>query len=845
MMNSSDLTRHRVSLLFPARLAGVAAALTALLAGSSRAANEIVSDDFNYTSTTYSSNMTGRVPTLVNLPTSTWKLACGDGDYEAQVKGPYYDATNPYAARFHNVASSAISLSSSGTYVKPPQMTLSGDLRIQNSTCNYVLLGFYSALTGTHSYNPLANFTGLKLNRDGGLVLVQGGVASTSVTWAGATFTPSAYHNLSYSVNTSGGSIANVALAGSTAVYAYTATGFTDAATAYAGIGGQGYNSTVGNVVVDNLVVRSGGDPAEFNPFGVACSAQQSSTANMAAWLPQVSGIGVKWTRLFPSWGGIENPKGTFNWTGVDGRLTLCEANNIKLIGMFNGNSAWATPTGTLPTGTAQLADWYSYVNTLVAHCGNRVKYWEVWNEPPNFTGTSKDVDELYAATVTAAYHAAKAANPDCMVGLAAKSVDVAFLEGVLADGAADHFDFITVHPYEHLGRLRTDYWEGAYLTIVKDIRTMLSAANPAKVNVPIIFTEVGTNLDSSGVTEGSQAADVVKAYSMAIAQGVQQVCWFEARDSVGDSGRGGLIVSGTTHRQSFHAMHMLTQYLGPAPAYQGWIMQNTLNYGFVFKNNGTNVMATWAPPGTTNTVTFTGTVQVVDPLTEGVTSLNPGVGLAMTNTPVLIVGLPAALTTSAQNNKNLPFPWIGNYSTSSTVRLSFNSTGAVEEGVHMVSLSGLPRVQVAGAWAVDMGARAEPSFMVDRNFLAYTPVNGLKVTLTLMRKTSTSAGFNFWYESSYDGTRTSQRYWENKKSTGSWYTIPSGTTAWTTKVFTLTDDLFAGTFANEFSLGSDSTTNSQYSDQPAAPCGGQVPQAAEMATWCRSTIAEGRISPN
>lgn len=788
------------------------------LAGSAAVvAEDIIGDDFNNTSSTYSASMTGRTPTLVNLPSGTWVLASGDGNYETYVRGSssYPGSTShPYSGQFHNIASSAITLGDGYDYVKPAQLDLAADLAFGNTTptTRYVLLGFYSAISTTKTYNPQLNFTGLRLNTNGSLTLVQNGTASSTINWSGGTFTPTAFTRLSYSVDTSNGSIFNVGLAGSNATYAFSTTAFTDAATAYLGIGGRGDNSGIasGAVYVDNLSVGGGADPAESNPFGVACSAQQSGTANMAAWLPQVAGIGVKWTRLFPTWGSIENPKGTYNWSGVDVRLDLCEANGVKLIGILYLNSAWATPSGTLPTGTAQLADWYSYVNTLVAHCGDRVKYWEVWNEPPNFTGTSKDVDELYAATVTAAYHAVKAANPNCMVGLAAKSADVSFLRDVIVDGAADHYDFITLHPYEHLGQLRTESWEGPYLTVAKTVRTMLAAVNPGKANVPIIFTEVGTNLDTSGVTEASQAGDVVKAYSMALAQGVERVCWFEARDSVGDSGRGGLISSGTTHRQSFHAMHMLTTHFGARPAYQGWLLQNGTNYGFVFNNGSQNVMATWAPPGITNTVTFTGTVQVVNPLTEGVSTLNPGAGLVMTNTPMIIVGLPAALTTSAQNNKSLPFPWKGDYTGTNTVRLSFTSTGAVEEGLHMPGLSALPRVQVAGAWAVDMGTKAEPAFMLDRNFLAYTPVNGLQVSITLMRKTSTSAGFNFWYEASYDATRASQRYWENKKSPG-WYTIPTGTTAWTTKVYTLTDDQFVGTFANEFSLGSDSTANSQY----------------------------------
>ena len=104
--------------------------------------------------------------------------------------------------------------------------------------------------------------------------------------------------------------------------------------------------------------------------------------------------------------------------------------------------------------------------------------------------------------------------------------------------GAKDHFDYIVLHPYEVLnGMANNSGSDVVYFNIVPTVRKMLAAQNPSKANVPIIFTELGSDA-SKGADHQAQA--LVKAYTMGIAQGVSCIQWFEGRD--GDSGPMGLI---------------------------------------------------------------------------------------------------------------------------------------------------------------------------------------------------------------------------------------------------------------------------------------------------------------
>src|SRR5436309_3339633 len=81
---------------------------------------------------------------------------------------------------------------------------------------------------------------------------------------------------------------------------------------------------------------------------------------------------------------------------------------------------------------------------------------------------------EEYAKLVRTAYDAAHAADPEAMVGLAAQSNHVNWIEQTIEAGAADHFDYITLHPYEVLNVVDAGA-ESVYMNIVPTLRKMLA----------------------------------------------------------------------------------------------------------------------------------------------------------------------------------------------------------------------------------------------------------------------------------------------------------------------------------------------------------------------------------
>ncbi|MFA7343095.1 MAG: endo-1,4-beta-xylanase, partial [Terrimicrobiaceae bacterium] len=346
------------------------------------------------------------------------------------------------------------------------------------------------------------------------------------------------------------------------------------------------------------------------SPFGIGGDAQTAQTPEK--WIPQMAAIGIKVNRTIRTkWEVVEPKEGQWDWTGPDRALQCLIDNGMDTGGYLIGHPQWAVKGDpgpgrlTLPVGN--LPAWSNYVSETVKHYKGKIKRWEVWNEPPNFTGVNQKAAD-YGKVVAAAYDAAKAADPDCLIGLAAKSAHINYLERAITGGAKDRFDYITVHPYEALsGVIGNQGAEALFMNIVPNIRKMLARVNPAKANVPVIITELGADSDPVGKNYGVgpdvAAQALVKAYTLGIAQGVDCINWFEGMD--GDSGAMGLLDAAGKPRLTHTAMEQMIKHLGQRPAYLGWQLLNDKHYAFLFQGAKGPVLITWAYKGVPDKVDF------------------------------------------------------------------------------------------------------------------------------------------------------------------------------------------------------------------------------------------------
>jgi hypothetical protein len=431
------------------------------------------------------------------------------------------------------------------------------------------------------------------------------------------------------------------------------------------------------------------------------------------------------------------------------------------------------------------ISAWSNYVFHVVQHVGKRVKYWEVWNEPPNFIGPKQTAAD-YAKILVSAFDAAKKANPACLIGLAAKSVHINFIEHVIKDGGRDHFDFITLHPYEVLGTVADGAGtEALFMNIVPTVRKMLAAQNPAKTNVPVIFTELGYD---AGKSPQRQAEALVKAYTMGIAQGVDCIQWFEGRD--GDSGPMGLIDGKGNPRPAYNAMAQLIKYLGQHPVCLGWDVRAGI-YNFVFQVGEGSVVITWAHTAPPYSSAGTNGIRIID------NSSGPPMTGFHELTPSPILWASRALQQPSMK-KAQSFPWGGNYTETNTVSITMGATND-ERGLHTLSGDAIAADVIAYGGPARAGSvPGGNAFVVDPGFMSYTS-EPIEITVVVRRNPSNdNAGFKLVYEST-DGF----------KNLG-WYTVPDNK-QWYTKSWKITDAEFVGMWGYNFALESDGNIYNKY----------------------------------
>lgn len=510
-----------------------------------------------------------------------------------------------------------------------------------------------------------------------------------------------------------------------------------------------------------------GGAPVTESPWGIASS--HSSSQGLDAWASVIAETGLDWLRGFDT-------------ANAQARLDTAEANGLSVSGIlfYSAQEPASFPVDDLP-------GWQAHITALLGETSDRVHHWEVWNEPPNFSANKSPQD--YATIVASAYEAAKAVDPTVEIGLAAQSNNVNFLDQALLAGAAGSFDYVTVHPYEILDLVDAG-WEAEYMAVVPTLRKMLAARDPAHTDVPVWFTEIGEPVDGNHTPE-HQAGMVVKAYTLAIAQGATRVHWFEGRD--GDSGPFGLIDGTGALRPSYTAMTTLRAQLGPLPFYRGWVLLGDAHYGFVFTRDDVDLLVAWAQPGTTYAVEFDDTVTRIDPQTGDAAS---AAGFVLDPQPSIFTDIPASMLEAAKANRDRRLWWGGDFADASEVE--YTAAGGAA-GLHPIGTPVL--VDVDGEPARDVGGGPGLAFTVDPAFLSYDTVE-IEIEAVLRRNGAQPAGFNLKYEGV-----------GGNASVGQWYDVPADD-AWTVKSWTITDDQFVGKWGYNFSFDSDSTTYSQYSLQ-------------------------------
>ncbi len=159
--------------------------------------------------------------------------------------------------------------------------------------------------------------------------------------------------------------------------------------------------------------------------------------------LDRMKEAGIGWVRADFTWGSIEPKDGQFRFDRYDKVVDAAKARGINVLPILCYNSPWA--------GYAHenLDAWARFVRKVTERYGDRLRYWEVWNEE-NISFWKPEPDaRQYAMLLEVTYETIKSVNSRLQVMYGGTAgIPLKYIRQTFELGAAKHFDVMAIHPY-------------------------------------------------------------------------------------------------------------------------------------------------------------------------------------------------------------------------------------------------------------------------------------------------------------------------------------------------------------------------------------------------------------
>lgn len=268
-------------------------------------------------------------------------------------------------------------------------------------------------------------------------------------------------------------------------------------------------------------------------PFGVCVNLTECKDIEIPVLIKKA---GISWVRQQVRWDCIEPAPGEFFWEDFDEAVENEYKSGLNIYGQLHWYR-WSNPT----TGDEKtIKDWINFVTLAVGRYKDKIKYWEVWNEPDYSDFWNPPDAANYTKLLRATYMAAKKIDPDCKIilggimGWGGEHTVFPFLDEVYKNGGKDYFDIVSFHPHT-MSRdpEKDDLLKRKIDDIIERMRTNGDAAKP------VWITELGwcsnkpANPDSGwAVTVKQQAEYLASAFKICLScPQIKKVFWYGFRD--------------------------------------------------------------------------------------------------------------------------------------------------------------------------------------------------------------------------------------------------------------------------------------------------------------------------
>lgn len=341
-----------------------------------------------------------------------------------------------------------------------------------------------------------------------------------------------------------------------------------------------------------------------------------------------IRGIGAVRDELY--WNAVETNRGVYSFPAAfDTYMSALRRNGISpLIVLSFENSNY--DNGQTPYSDDAVTAYGRYATEVLKHYGDQIQSLEVWNE---YNGSfckgpaTSDRTTAYAKMLREAYTRIKAQRPDVTVlGGATAGVPLPYWEKLMAAGALNSMDALSIHPY------RYDSPPEGIENDIAALQALVKRYNQGQAK-PIWVSEIGWGTNDGGVqiSEETQANYLVRCYTLLLSANVERVYWYLLRDY--NNLTMGLTKDDATPKAAAFAMEVMIRELSG----RGFVAkENTASgvYSLVFSGPTGDVRVAWALQPTQ--VSITGQTGIVDLNGNQVIATE---GLTLTDSPVFIEG--------------------------------------------------------------------------------------------------------------------------------------------------------------------------------------------------------------
>jgi hypothetical protein len=185
--------------------------------------------------------------------------------------------------------------------------------------------------------------------------------------------------------------------------------------------------------------------------------------------------LGGSSTPINIPWIDVEPDPDKWHWDYVDHQVAEAEKRGLAMFAYMGLTPDWALPPEApkgmpgigyrFPPPDSRKEQFVRYSKEVAKRYKGRIKHYQFWNEPNGCSwvrdGCSNgDQFALYTQWLIVWYDAMKSEDPDCVLGAGALdynqgvSEGYKYLEGMYQNGAKDHFDAFSIHPYDSKGTL-------------------------------------------------------------------------------------------------------------------------------------------------------------------------------------------------------------------------------------------------------------------------------------------------------------------------------------------------------------------------------------------------------